>query len=257
MISTKSFRAEVKAYDAAKGTFEAIVSVFGNVDYGGDRVMPGAFAKTLADWDTSGDPIPVIWSHEWNDPASHIGWVEKAEEREEGLWVRAQLDIEANEKAAYVARLLKQRRITQFSFGYEARDYRTVKDPDGTTVRELTEISLFEVGPTLLGMNPDTVLLEAASRGIADAKEGRAISTKDEESLRQARDLIDTVLSQMQAATEDDAPVEDASAATKSVTDQPAEEETSEPATDLRDSAPTINNELQMLLARPRHTQET
>ena len=37
-------RAAFKAVqDAPAGTFEAIGSVFGNVDLGGDRVMPGAY----------------------------------------------------------------------------------------------------------------------------------------------------------------------------------------------------------------------
>ena len=161
----KAVRAQFKAVtDAPAGTFEAIVSVFGNVDLGGDRVVPGAFTRTLADWNASGDPIPVIWSHEWDDPMSHIGYVEQAEERPEGLYVRARLDVDNNERAAYVARLLKERRVREFSFGYFAKGWRDTDDEEYGRVRELTEIDLFEVGPTLLGMNPETVLLEAASR---------------------------------------------------------------------------------------------
>src|SRR5687768_1326736 len=54
-------RVEVKAASdgAAAGTFEAIVSVFGNVDYAGDRVMPGAFERTLKE---RGLP-PIYWNH--------------------------------------------------------------------------------------------------------------------------------------------------------------------------------------------------
>jgi hypothetical protein len=167
----KNVRAQFKAVqDAPQGTFEAIVSVFGNVDLGGDRVMPGAFAKSLAEWQSSGDRIPVIWSHDWDDPMSHIGYVETAEERPEGLYVKARLDVENNTKASYIARLLKERRVREFSFGYFATGYRDVDDADYGRVRELTEIDLFEVGPTLLGMNPDTVLLEAASRFHRSAK---------------------------------------------------------------------------------------
>lgn len=199
-LELKYARAQIKAVDAAAGTVEAIVSVFDNVDLGGDRVVEGAFTKTLQEWAAKGDPIPVIWSHEWDDPTSHIGVVtEIAEQAGVGLWTRMQLDVEANEKAAYVARLLKQRRVTQFSFGYYTRDHRIVTDPDGKSVRELTDLELFEVGPTLLGMNPATQLLEAASRY---AKAGRVLSAKNEEALAQARDLIDRVLVQLQADAE-------------------------------------------------------
>src|SRR4051812_39383926 len=55
----KNFPFEFKNLDDA-GTFEATVAVFNNVDKGGDRILPGAFEKTLAQWQASGDPIPVI-----------------------------------------------------------------------------------------------------------------------------------------------------------------------------------------------------
>lgn len=184
-LQTKSARASFKAVsDAPVGTFEAIVSVFGNVDLGGDRVIKGAFAKTLSDWEASGDPIPVIWSHEWDDPQSHIGYVIQAEEREEGLYVKALLDVDNNDRAAYVARLLKERRVREFSFGYFTRGVEDVKDPEFGNVREITEIDLFEVGPTLLGMNPNTVLIEAASASAgltarnATDEEGKAADAK-------------------------------------------------------------------------------
>lgn len=214
-LELKYARAQVKALDPVAGTFEAIVSVFGNVDLGGDRVMPGAFKNTLREWAAKGDPIPVIWSHEWDNPESHIGIVLDAKEVTEGLWVRAQLDVEANPKAAYVARLLKDRRVTQFSFGYYARAYRDVNE-DGKTVRELTDLEVFEVGPTLLGMNPSTQLLQAASRF---AKTGRVLSGKNEQALIEARDLIDGVLSQLAA----DDTVKSAQAETKATADEVAE----------------------------------
>lgn len=196
-LELKYAHAEIKAFDQATGTVEAIVSVFGNVDFGGDRMMPGSFAKTLQEWSAKGDPIPVIWSHEWDDPTSHIGIVTDAQETDLGLYTKMQLDVEANPKAAYVARLLKQRRVTQFSFGYYTRDSKLTQDKNGNPIREILDVELFEVGPTLLGMNPATQLLEAASRTIDDLKAGRVLSGKNEEALAQARDLIDGVLSQL------------------------------------------------------------
>lgn len=92
--STKRYGAfEIAAFKAGtgdrNGTFSALVSVFGNVDHGGDRVMPGAFTKSLARWEASGDPIPVIWNHAWDNPAAHIGKVNPSDavETAEGLVV--------------------------------------------------------------------------------------------------------------------------------------------------------------------------
>lgn len=160
--------ARYKALDEVEaGTFEALVAVFNNVDRVGDRIMPGAFAKSLARWAESGDPIPVIWSHRWDDPQAHIGKVLDAAELDTGLWVRGQLDLD-QPFAAQTYRLLKERRITQFSFSYEVPDDGERRGRDGAN--ELLEVDLIEVGPILVGANRDTELLAVkSSRSLASS----------------------------------------------------------------------------------------
>lgn len=152
---------------ADEGVFEAIVSVFGNVDSYGDVVMPGAFTETLAEWAASGDPIPVLWSHNSQDPDYHIGYVVKAEERDEGLWVRAQLDpddlLDARSKTAKIYRLLKGRRVRQFSFAFDVLDGGW-GERDEQDVYELRRLKLYEVGPCLIGVNQATDLLDIKGR---------------------------------------------------------------------------------------------
>ncbi|MEV0726012.1 HK97 family phage prohead protease [Micromonospora purpureochromogenes] len=176
-MRTKAFRAHVKTDGQGglePGQFEAIVSVFGNVDHGGDVVLPGAFSRSLAEWKAAGDPIPVIWSHQIGDPESHIGHVIDAAELQPGderlpaklrgnggLWVRGQLDL--NEpRAAKVHKLLKTRLVKQFSFSYDIVNGGPA-ERNGREVYELRDLDLFEVGPTLLGMNPETELVGAKS----------------------------------------------------------------------------------------------
>ena len=269
----KSYRAEMKAAPSGDaGVVEALVSVFGNIDLGGDRVVPGAFAKSLDRWSASGDPLPFIWSHEWDNPEAHIGYVEKAEERPEGLWVRARLDVD-RPFAEQVFHLMKTRRVTQFSFGYTVEDSQMVTDPDGTPVRELKEVDVFEVGPTLLGMNPATQLLQAAS-ALGDAKAGRVLSGKNEDKIRAAYESLGEVLSTLPAAVEDAAKTEDDSETksvddvavldapqTEIVTDESADEKSSETLEDSdvvsRDTGATINPEQVLdLLVRTRHSEE-
>ncbi|WP_086668034.1 HK97 family phage prohead protease [Lentzea kentuckyensis] len=151
----------------AEGVFEAIVSAFNNVDSYGDVVLPGAFTDTLADWKASGDPIPVLWSHAANDPDYHIGYVLEAEERAEGLWVRAQLDpddlAETRSKTSKIYRLLKGRRVTQFSFAFDVIDAGW-GERDDRDVYELRKLKLYEVGPCLIGVNQATSLLDIKAR---------------------------------------------------------------------------------------------
>lgn len=151
----KTFAVKLDAVEEADGTgqFEAVVSIFNNVDLVGDKVLPGAFAKSLARWKESGDPIPVIWSHNWDDPDAHIGQVLEAEEREDGLWIKGQLDLE-EDGPRKIHKLLSQRRVKEFSFAYDV-----IEERPGKEANELVELDLIEVGPTLKCANPSTQLL--------------------------------------------------------------------------------------------------
>jgi len=164
-MKTKSFNANVKAVGTADGLgdgqFTALVAVFGNKDHGGDVIVPGAFAESLQDWAASGDAIPAIWSHQWSDPFAHIGWSLSAAETADGLLVTAQLDLE-NPTALQTYKLLKQRRVKEFSFGYDVVDGGYVTQ-DEDEFFELRKLNLIEFGPTLKGMNPETQLLGTKS----------------------------------------------------------------------------------------------
>ncbi|QWF78711.1 HK97 family phage prohead protease [Amycolatopsis sp. CA-230715] len=208
------------------GVFEAIVAAY-NVDSVGDKILPGAFADTLDEWKSSGDPIPVLWSHMSHDPEYHIGYVEDAEEREDGLWVRARIDLD-EPKASKVYRLLKGRRVRQFSFAYDVQEGGWIEEKDGEDgdegYYELRKLKLYEVGPTLIGANQDTELLTVKAPATTDtpahraeaepaapsAKAGRTLSAKNETSLRDAlgkiaegAEAIETVLSSLDSGDED------------------------------------------------------
>ena len=186
----------------ADGQFEALVSVVGNKDSYGDVVMPGAFDDSLAEWKASGNPIPIIWSHRYDDPDNHIGYVLEASEKtidgKTGLWVKGQLDTDSDAtKARQVSRLLRGKRVTQFSFSYDVLEGAHAKSDTLGDYYELRKMKLYEVGPTLIGANQETELLSAkALREIAaEVKAGRVLSAKNEEQLRAAHDAIGAVLS--------------------------------------------------------------
>ncbi len=138
----KSAPTSVKNFDVDTGVFEAIVSVFDNVDSYGDVVRKGAFEKTLANWETKGAPIPVLWSHRTDDPDMNIGHVLEAKELDRGLWIKAQLDMEAP-KGQTVYRLMKGGRVREFSFAYSVTDG-SPKTKDGESFYEIRAVDLFE-----------------------------------------------------------------------------------------------------------------
>ncbi|WP_053447220.1 HK97 family phage prohead protease [Kocuria palustris] len=146
--------------DLADGDFRALVSAFGSTDSYGDIVEPGAFTESLADWKAGGDPIPVVWAHQWADPFAHVGTVKSAEESDRGLEIVGHIspeERESNTTAAQVYRLLKERRITQFSFAFDVLEAEE-STVDGKRVTLLRRLKLHEVGPCLVGVNQDTSL---------------------------------------------------------------------------------------------------
>lgn len=250
-MRTKDFTARVKAAGVAdglaEGQFTALVSVFGNEDSVGDVVRPGAFTETLAEWEAKGDPIPVIWAHAWGDPFAHVGTVVKAVETLQGLEVTGQIDdLDSNPTSAQVYRLLKGRRVTQFSFAYDVKEGAWVEDEQHSWggYYELRRLKLHEVGPCLVGANQETELIAAKAAGLArGAKAGRVLSQKNFESLAAAYTAIGEVLDSAQpekAADRktSDEPGQPGAEAAEGVTPSaqpeatpPAQEPTDEPAT--------------------------
>lgn len=212
-MRTKSCPVRIKAAGTHEGTdegvFEAIVAAY-NLDSVGDRITPGAFTETLAEWKGRGDPIPVLWSHMSHDPDYHIGEVLEAEERPEGLWVKARIDLDAT-KASQVYKLLKGRRVTQFSFAYDVEEGSWVEQKDGPGFYELRKLKLYEVGPTLIGANQATELIDVKSATAVDMlpdltkvqetlenlKAGRTLSAQNEQRVRDiarlASELLDSL----------------------------------------------------------------
>lgn len=178
--------------DGITNRFEAIVSVFGNVDVQGDRVVKGAFAKSIGEWRAKGDPIPVIWSHMWGDPFAHIGWADPKDvvETDQGLKVIGFVDDD-NPFAVQVYRLMKGRRVKEFSFAYDVRKERRSKD-DGAN--ELLDLSIIEVGPALKGANPDTELLGVKAKleaaAVASAHTGKNVYAAVPGSLEERQTII-------------------------------------------------------------------
>ncbi|MFF1820387.1 HK97 family phage prohead protease [Kribbella sp. NPDC058245] len=196
MPELKTLPARAKAANATDdGIVEALVATY-DVDSSGDRILPGAFAKSLQEWADSGTTIPFIWSHLHDDLDAYLGEVMEAKETDDGLWVKAQIDMD-DEKARKAFRLIKGGRVRQYSFAYDVPEGGAKEDTDGPGETALSELRLYEVGPTLIGMNQNTRTLVAKSNDETGAKAGRVLSAKNEGDLRQAADLIRGVLAQL------------------------------------------------------------
>ena len=201
-VRTKHITVGIKADDSssAEGRFTGYASVFGNKDSYGDVVVKGAFAESLKSYGENGAGIPCYWSHQMSDPMMNIGQTVKAVEDDHGLLVEVQLDLD-NPNAKYTHKLIKEGRVNQMSFAFDIEDYAFAESEEHGEYLELRKMKIHEVSVVQVGANQATELLDVKDR-LTRLKAGRALSTKNEDQLRQAQSLIEDVLSSIDQADE-------------------------------------------------------
>lgn len=160
-IKKLRFPFEIKSV-SKEGIIEGYASTFGNIDQGGDKVMPGAFKRTLKN---NGDKIPILADHRMDQ---QIGWNMEAKEDKEGLLVRGWLDIQNNQKAkekySMAQKALEFGAKSGLSIGYAAVGWDVEKDKDsGMSYRRLKELKLFEYSLVTFPMNEEANLTGAKS----------------------------------------------------------------------------------------------
>jgi len=150
-------------------------SVFNNIDLGDDRVIPGAYRKTLAETPN----VPVLWQHHSEDMP--IGKTLLLQEDSYGLIFQAR--IEPTRQGLDARILVKSGAIQSVSIGYEAKTRMT--RVDGRQVRDLEEIKLYEISLVNWAMNPLAQLTSTSSANLqACLKDSLLIAQVEQEQKR-------------------------------------------------------------------------
>ncbi len=194
-----------KETEDGSGIFEGYASVFGNIDSYGDKVLKGAFSKSLAkSFPNDGAGIPCYWSHRMDDPEFILGKTISAVEDEHGLKVRVSLDLD-NPKAAAAYRALKAGAVNQMSFAYEVVDSRFVPETGAKYggVNELRELNIFEVSVVQIGANTATSIDMVKSAMKND--DSVSISTPGAiERLEEAVEILRNIIDSAKAESSDE-----------------------------------------------------
>ncbi len=127
---TKAIALEVKA--DSEGRIEGYASRFGEMDQGGDMVVKGAYANSIADRRPK-----MLWQH---DPSQPIGMWDQASEDDTGLYVRGRI-LDTVEKGREARALIEAGAIDGMSIGYRTLD----ADRDTNGARILKQLELWEV----------------------------------------------------------------------------------------------------------------
>lgn len=155
-------------------TVSAIVSVFTKPDKYRDIMEPKSFDRTLDEFAAKGRVIPYVWSHQYNNPMSHLGAVTKAKallpgndllppdiKEFGGFWVFAEFDTDKVARKCHG--LIKGNRVNEHSFAFTALERKFV-EIEGIQYRSISDIDLWEVGPTMRGVHPNTAVMDVKSR---------------------------------------------------------------------------------------------
>lgn len=154
-------------------TVTGIASVFGVKDFGGDIINRGAFKKSIAE---AFARVKFLWQHEsWEPPIAAIIAMREIPKRSlpvsivdafpdatGGLEVtRKYLDTtKGNELLAGL--MSDPPAITEMSIGYRAVKVEHETSDDGSSLRILKELELFDISDVNWGMNPATVAQKSA-----------------------------------------------------------------------------------------------
>src|SRR6266581_2293236 len=90
---------EIKATNDAQGIIEGYLNYIGNIDFGDDRTMKGAFQQTLKDSYSrkAAQDLDFLWPYLWNhDYSSDVppGGIFDADETKKGLYIKAKLNLD-------------------------------------------------------------------------------------------------------------------------------------------------------------------
>jgi HK97 family phage prohead protease len=133
---------ETVKMEGPAGHFTGYGSTFGNVDSDGDIIMPGAFARSLADAKSKGMMPKMLFQH---DRARPIGDYLDLREDDHGLWLEGQLWIDGqhpNQDALTAHRMMKSAGGSGLSIGFYVRGDEFDRE---TGIRKITDAKLVEV----------------------------------------------------------------------------------------------------------------
>lgn len=145
------------------GQIEAYGAAFNNVDEGNDRIIPGAFARTIQNSKARAKArdkkymLKMLWQHDANEIIG--GWYDLSEDT---TGLRAKGDIAlATQRGREFYELAKAEMIDEFSIIYDIPQGGAHYDKSG--VRELSELRLFSIDPVTFPMNDDPHTIKVKS----------------------------------------------------------------------------------------------
>ena len=178
------------------GTISGYFSTYDRIpDSYGDVIAKGAFTETIQKRKESGHPFPLCWNHDLNMIIGSVN-PEDIEDTDKGPLMTA--SFFNSELAQEKREIVKSGVVYQFSFAYDILEAGPTELEDGTKANELRKLDLFEVSIVPIPANQNAVMTEV--------KAGRRNSKSDEDKIRQAISLLQSVLDEEDSDNGEDKP---------------------------------------------------
>jgi len=142
IMKHKTFTApiELKEDDNKEGTFQAVFSRFNVIDHDGDITLPGAF--------TDGQKVRIsYWGHRWQDLPVGRGEIHSDDEK---AWVDGQFFLDTEHGLETYKTVKNLQELQEWSYGFDVKESEH-GEKDGTHVRYLKSLDVYEVAPVFLG----------------------------------------------------------------------------------------------------------
>lgn len=150
---------EVKEKGKTIGVVKSYAAAFNNVDFGDDRIIPGAFKRTIKN---SNGKWNLLADH---NPYTPIGYSVGAKEDDHGLLVEEHFNLEielARDRYSLTKQALDNDITRGRSIGYAAIKVSFEKDEDtGRLIRNLEELKMFEHSDVTFPMNDQAYAVAA------------------------------------------------------------------------------------------------
>lgn len=137
--------------DRTIGTIIGYASTYGNIDMVGDRVMPGAFKKSIAKFKKTGRMIPMLSGHSTDNV---IGGFDpsRMKETDQGLRVEGKVDLNT-QRGREDFSLMSNGFISGMSIGGFTTPEDVTMADDG--IREINNFQLYEISVTPMPANEE------------------------------------------------------------------------------------------------------
>ncbi len=145
---------EVKA-DGESGIVEGYFAGFNNVDSDNDRILRGAFAKSIQEHGPSSTSNRKIAHLAYHDTRRPIGVIQELSEDEKGLYFRSKMGTHTEGQdflKMYQEGIIREHSI---GFNYIPDKIKAVEEGD-STIWEIAEVKLWEGSAVVFGANSET-----------------------------------------------------------------------------------------------------